>query len=152
MAYLKALFSGWVNRMHVILTIAAIVFYLVSDVGHKDVHIPAWITLLVGGGAFVSVSYRIWNKERLRADANQSLRDSITLRRNATILDWIKLKELHGSQALPDPMSPTWGSGECTRPYNIGVLQSRTNCLWNMDGLYKVRSIDELVEKLKQQD
>src|SRR5260370_21807654 len=133
MGYFKALFSGWVNAMHTILTIAAIGIYMASDVGHKDLHIPSWLSLLVGAVAFVSVSYRIWHKEWLRAEAGQGLRDGLRARCDAIILAWKELADQYQNAThytLPNPMDPGWVSYKKeVWPYKVGVLQGRTNAL-----------------------
>src|SRR5437763_10013314 len=119
--------------MHSILTIAAIGIYMASDVGHKDLNIPSWLSLLVGAVAFVSVSYRIWHKEWLRAEAGQGLRDGLGAKCEAIILEWEKLGEEYQNakkEILPDPMDPRWVSNQMyVWPYRVGLLQGRTNAL-----------------------
>ena len=132
MGYLRALFSGWVNAMSTILILAAIVIYVVSDVGHKDLHVPPSLALLVGVAAFVFVSCRLWHKNESLASA---FRASLRCRSDNLTLKWEELAELYqnahkeeGQPAtLQEPMSPVWVSSEWkVWPYRVGFLQVLT--------------------------
>jgi hypothetical protein len=138
MGYLKALFTGWVNGMGTILTLAAISLYVASDVWHKNLYIPPWIALLVAMSSFIGVSYRVWKKEWLRAETGQRLYDGLKVRCDDIILGWKELaeryqnapKEQGQSATLPNPMDPGWVSyGFKVWPYKVGELQGKTNTL-----------------------
>jgi hypothetical protein len=132
MRYFEALFTGWVNAIGTILTIAAILAYIATDIFHKDLLVPAPVALLIGVVAFVIVSARLWSRNALFATAfKESLKD----RCDGVILGWEKLAEDYQqsikregqSQVLPNPMDPGWVSyGFTVWPYHVGVLQSAT--------------------------
>jgi len=138
MPFVKALFSGWWNAMGTLLTLAGLIAYVVSDVGHKHLKVPSWLPLLVAFASFGIVSYRIWRKEWLRAEANQGLRDRLKDKCDAIILGWETLgeayqnapKEQGQAATLPNPLDPGWISyGFKVWPYQVGILQGKTNAL-----------------------
>jgi hypothetical protein len=135
MGYLSALFSGWLNALGTILTILAFAAYVVSDVGHKNLYVPAPVALLVAVGAFGVVSFRLW---RANYSFALAFRESLKDRCDEVTLEWEKLAENYHnsvkkdgqSPTLPNPMDPGWVSYEFkVWPYRVGLLQSSTNTL-----------------------
>jgi hypothetical protein len=133
MDYLKALFSDWLLRMSSIITLSAIGMQIALILGY-DLHIPRWIPLPVAIVTLVFSSYRIWHKERLRAEAGQKLRDGLRTKCDTISLEWEKLAEQYQrakKDILPNPMDPGWAGYqlEFPWPYKVGVLQGQTNAL-----------------------